>query len=211
MNNFPQNAQTQPPTVDDLFKKTLTTGPHGGTPLTNLNNNKKQKYPQQYDNYPQQNPEPQYSSQQYPQQYTQQKCQQPKKQKTNEHQKYKNQNKKIKNLVNDIHSSLKKVDTKIDELTEQTESSVEDEKNNDIEQESNSTWDKIYTKMISFVKDAVIIIIVYMILSQGFVKRTISSYIPQIIPVDDQVPILGQLIYAVLLSSIATLPKMFLN
>jgi|SRR3989344_4165217 len=112
-------------------------------------------------------------------------------------------NKKIKKLVKDINLSFKnKSKSKHDSKTEESVSK------NNIPQENISIFGHVY----NFLKEFILLIIIYVILSQGFIKRTIGHYIPQILPSGEQsVSIIGQIIYGSILAFLFGVSKLILK
>ena len=54
-----------------------------------------------------------------------------------------------------------------------------------------------------------LLVIIYVILSQGFIKRAIGQYIPQILPSGDQtVSVIGQTIYGCILAVLFGISKL---
>jgi len=107
----------------------------------------------------------------------------------------------ISRLVKDINSSIKEYNND-DNVTTDNTTENENEPEND-----NST---IPTLFISMFKEAILIILIYVILSQGFIKRTLGLYITQINPVDGSIPFIGYIIYGTLLAILFIIAKQLL-
>jgi hypothetical protein len=121
--------------------------------------------------------------------------------------KRKKQQNKIKDLVKDINTSIKP--KKYITLSDSSDISLlSDDGTNITSNESND----IFSSGFSIVKEALLIVIIYVILSQGFVKRTIGKYIPQVLASEDQTTsMIGHLIYGGLLAIITISFKKFLE
>jgi hypothetical protein len=53
-----------------------------------------------------------------------------------------------------------------------------------------------------FMREPLLIVIIYLILSLDIVKKTLANYIPQIKPTDGNVAILGIIVYALILAGL---------
>jgi hypothetical protein len=207
MNNNLPPQQGNPMTATDqqFFASLASTGPHGGTSITSL-----KKGPPQQTQIPHAVPM-QYKQQSMPQipQQIQHVIQDNSSRDEDSYcgttnsriygNKTKNE-KSIRHLVNDLNSSLNKGgDASIkNNTTNDTETSSSDDSDSD-----NNEGQSVFSSIFGFVKEALLLVVIYAILSQAFVRRTIGTYIPQIIPVGDQpVTIVGHLIYGSILAII---------
>jgi len=114
---------------------------------------------------------------------------------------------KIKHLVKDINKSLddygpsKMRNTEdSDDESDNNNDATEKEQDNDKEEMDNSK--KIDDKSIlDHLKEPLLLIIIYVILSQNFVRRTIGNYVSYINPREDgNVPLVGYILYGVILA-----------
>ena len=202
--------------VDQLFKESLNTGPEGGTPILAL---KKQQSPQQCgpSHGPQYNPHMEVPTRDVRDMRMQQ---QPMRDMTNTSEgppsprplppkKPMKDTKIIKKLVNDLTLSLnsnQSKNTASDHSDNMTENSTESEISNGKEN------CEVVGSGVEIVKDAILIIVLYVILSQAFIKRVIGNYIPQILPNDDKpVSIAGHIIYGAILAIFFCLVKRVLK
>lgn len=106
-----------------------------------------------------------------------------------------NLNPNISKLVTDINKSL-------DDYSEPDSSKMETKNDIDTEidintDEQNEKW---LSKIPNWVKEIVLFVILYFILSMGFVKKSIGTYIKYIIPNDEgNVSFIGIIIYGIIL------------
>lgn len=188
------------PTVDQLFNASLaTSGPHGGTSIANL----KKQIPQY-----QARPPMQHIPQRVPIdvescQSTESRTKTPRKQPISN-------GKIIKKLVNDLNTSLGSKGNTTD--NNDSETVVDDSSESEVEHFDDSESSNIFSSAFDFIKEALLLVIIYVILSQSFIKRAIGTYIPQILPSDDQpVSIVGQLIYGGILALVFVISKRLLS
>ena len=203
--------------VDQIFKESLNTGPEGGTPILAL----KKQQPSHGggpSHGPQYNPhmevptrdvrdmrmhqQPMCDMTNTPEGPPSPRPMPPKKQPIKD-------TKIIKKLVNDLTQSLNSNQSKNsvnDHSDNMTENSTESEISNGKEN------CEVVSSGVEIVKDAILIIVIYVILSQVFIKRAIGNYIPQILPTDDKpVSIAGHIIYGAILAIFFCLVKRVLK
>jgi hypothetical protein len=96
----------------------------------------------------------------------------------------------IENLVTDINSSF-------DDFSP----SDEQETKSELDTDSNDEDEKLYSNIVNIAKDPVVLLILYVILSQDSVKSFFGTYIKQINPQDDgSVSFMGIVIYGLILA-----------
>jgi hypothetical protein len=165
--------------VEQLFKGSSVAGPGGGTSLADL-----QKIPttrQHAPMSPQQNP-----------QYRQRS--QPETRNDDENEVHEEHN-KIKNLVTKINNSLDDFKPSKSQNTDDSEDEST-EKDEDTKENDKSSY-----YIPDMLKEPVLIIIIYVILSQGFVRKSIGNYISYINPTQDgYVSLMGYVIYGSILA-----------
>lgn len=186
--------------VDKQFQESLNTGPRGGTSIKDLQQSQQPQKQFQYQ------PLPPQTLQQDTQQIQQKMLQLQQQtlqleQKINQQQKIlqsqsQNDNSsqnsklfsKIKKMGNNINNKLleKSENSIIDSQTE-SESVISYDDNDNIEINNKSY-------LLNYLRDASLIVIIYVILSQDFLKRTIGTYLPQI----NSDSVVGTIIYGIL-------------
>lgn len=181
MKNYAMNkmmmGQNQPNTggsmVDQLFKGSQMAGPGGGTSIADL-----QKMPKQ---------QPQMSPQQYRQKSQQEG-------RDNESEVHEEHN-KIRHLVKNINQSL-------DDYAPSKSQNTEDSEDDSTEKEDDSTEkNKSNYYVPDILKEPLLIVVIYVILSQGFVKKSIGNYISYINPTQEgYVSLIGYIIYGSILA-----------
>jgi len=194
---------------DQMFIDSLKTGTQGGASISHLKRNNppsmqhpnNQQVPTMYpeqQNPNQQHPSmyhhnpgmhPQQQQQQYPNMFPQHQNQQPMQQVPQQHQTQESEKEPrsdkdnmstIKHFANDINNKLKESvisDTETRKTatdTTDTESSIDTEHDLRIRKTK-----KREGKILENIKEVILITLVYTILSQDFMKRTIGQYIPQ--------------------------------
>lgn len=169
-----------------LFNESLKTGPHGGSSINNL----KQQALQQLQQQQQSQPSPQFQNPQYSPQYQPEIIQTPRSVKKVDDKKI------ISRLVNEINSSFVNKSDKDDTETETDIVDIDEEGAN------------IFSSGFTFVKESILITIMYIILSQDFIKKTIGKYIPQILQSDN---VVGFIIYGGILALMIGLAKNILK
>lgn len=106
----------------------------------------------------------------------------------------------IRKLARNINKSLddfepSKAHTDDEDIVEKYNDEKDDEKN-DTNDKNNEDY-----SILSIGKEMILIIIIYVILSQGFVRRSIANYVPQLNPnTDGVIPFTGYVIYGSLLA-----------
>jgi hypothetical protein len=115
---------------------------------------------------------------------------------------------------NKIHHLVKDINRHLDDYGPSTlshdsdESCYELDDGTDREQSSDIKNKNVNTYIPYFLKDPIIIIIVYVIISQPFVKKTLSNYITHLhVKSDGSNNIIGQLIYGTILAFLFLLIK----
>ena len=104
----------------------------------------------------------------------------------------------IRELVNKIdHKIDQKQDTDIfDDYQQDIPILKENQKEKEKEQEQESSWSHIFNTLT--LKDMVLLIVIYIIMSLTFVQKFISSYIPYIQPEENGIiPTTGIIIYGI--------------
>ena len=119
--------------------------------------------------------------------------------------------KKIKNLVNDINKSLDDYipSASIYSDTDQDDYNQDINQNKEYDNEEGSCMDD--SSVPIFIKEFIIIILIYVVLSQGFVRKNIGKYITKINPDENgTIPIVGYIIYGAILALAFIFFKMIL-
>jgi len=114
---------------------------------------------------------------------------------------------KIKHLVKDINKSLDDYGPSKMRSTEDSDTDTDNDNNNSASEKEKT--DEKYTKsndeniILDYLKESILLIVVYVILSQNFVKKMIGTYIAQINPREDgSVSLIGYIAYGVILAII---------
>lgn len=139
---------------------------------------------------------------------------------TNEHTKTRQ---KIRRLVSDINRSLDDYAPSKNHNTDSDRGSINDDiNNNDIDdmEKVDEILDKskceannsLYNQYVpNWLKEPLLIIVLYVILSQGFVRRTLGEYITYINPQPDgTIPLIGYIIYGTILAVLFVIFKYIL-
>ena len=114
------------------------------------------------------------------------------------HRQYDGDKDEIRKLARNVNKSLDDFQTsKIHTDEEKTEEEIEfDEKTDKKKNEDDYS-------ILGIGKEMILIVIIYVILSQGFVRRSIANYIPQLNPnADGVIPFTGYVIYGSILATI---------
>lgn len=195
MNQQPMNQQPmnqQPINLDMLnqmmMSQPITTGPKGGTKISALQN------------MPHQNAQPaQMQNQQYRTRENNDLHRQSYDTNTDVNNNDTDQPQHhIKHLVRDINRSLDDYSpSKTANNTEEYENDIDSDGAEHEEQNESKNNEYISSEMI---KEALLLFIIYIILSQSFVKKTIGKYVPYITNGNDSTKIFGVLIYGALLT-----------
>lgn len=156
---------------ENLFRASLNTGPRGGVSIKNIKKNI--NIPNQNQNPPP-NPTPNFNPNQTPN--FNQNPNQNIKQDDNASIESKKANnvQKIRNIASCINDKLLNnnlTETEKDNLSESDE-------NDEIEYKIEKT--NVKNKMLGYLKDIILIVIIYVVLSQDFLKKKIAEYIPNI-------------------------------
>lgn len=104
-------------------------------------------------------------------------------------------NSKIHYLVSNINKSL-------DEYAPQSQSSSDYDSDDSIKSNDSDT-ENVKNKSktnLSFIKEPLLILIIYILLSQSFVRKSIGEYITCINPVDGHISFLGYVVYGTILA-----------
>ena len=118
---------------------------------------------------------------------------------------------------NKIHHLVKDINRHLDDYGPSTLSHDSDDSYNDIddgterEQIIDTKNKHINTNIPYFVKDSIIIIIVYVIISQQFVKKTLNNYFTFLHKSDGSNNIISQLIYGILLAFLFIIVKIIVK
>ena len=106
----------------------------------------------------------------------------------------------IEHLVADINNSIDEFSPSDDKSrdSESSNDSVSFKKNKKTKKNKSKSSDKMY----DFIKEPIIIIVLYIVLSQDMIRNAISTYIPQINPSEEtgNVTLLGVVIYGTILA-----------
>lgn len=181
-------------------------GPTSGTPISSLVNNQNQ-----------------YHSQQMPPQYQQtQQSQQSQQSIDYYHNKPRQQvDTAITSLVSDINNSLNTENSSEDKIwrsgkNNDSDSEKQDDKNEQ-EQDDEDDIDAVLSSgenMLASIPDPIkelgLFVILYWVMSLGFVKKMIGTYVRSINPVDGEVQFVGILAYGLILGSLFLVAKWFL-
>lgn len=95
----------------------------------------------------------------------------------------------IRKLARDINKSLDNYEPSKAQTEEEDEKEKEDIIN--VKEE---------LSILNVVKEMSLIVAIYVIMSQGFVRKLIAGYIPQLNPIDGTIPFTGYLIYGAILA-----------
>ena len=113
----------------------------------------------------------------------------------------------IDHLVADINNSIDAFSPSDDKSrdSESSNDTVMSKKNKKKQKNKTKSSDKMY----DYVKEPIIIIILYIVLSQDMIKNAIATYIPQINPSEEtgNVTLLGVVIYGTILATLYMIIK----
>uniref|UniRef100_A0A6C0EBD7 Uncharacterized protein n=1 Tax=viral metagenome TaxID=1070528 RepID=A0A6C0EBD7_9ZZZZ len=182
MNNMQMMGQMYPQ---------MASGTGDGTSIAALRNDYSQvikKYPQMQ--MPQNNP----TQQQLLQLQQMQQLQQQQQQQYEDSQKT-----HINNLVNDINRDLEKYQPSKSRMTETDSTDTEDNKT--------ESWGSYVP---NFIKEPILLLLIYLILSQEFVRQYIAKYVTYLEPKNGSVPVTGIVIYGIILTVLFTFFKKIL-
>ena len=110
----------------------------------------------------------------------------------------------LKNIVNDINDAIdeeQKIKSKNKKSEDDTEEEDEDDEDDGDEVKvKNNGDDQDKLKLFKLLKDPLLLWIIYMMLSQEFIKNIIGNYVPSINPGDDgSVGVIGVAVYGIVL------------
>lgn len=216
----PQASQMSMEMINQLMASQPITGPKGGTPISSLKNLKplnqmpNMQHPMQYSPQNHANMQAQANAQAF--QAQQQNKQYPKTQETDQDQDDDDVNPAthhIRHLVKDINRSLDDyVPSKKLLNTEENEEETESDKSRE-KKDKDDDIEKFLNPSFALLKECLLLLIIYIILSQSFVKKTVGKYISYINSNSDgSHSIIGIIIYGTILALIFILfRKIFLR
>jgi hypothetical protein len=112
----------------------------------------------------------------------------------------------IRSLINEVNHSLDSHPQNRRHVRRQIENSydTDDTDDNDTDTDEEEQKQGLYSELMNMLKEPLLLIFIYVLLSQGFIKKLFSGYFNQLHsnPETGSVPITGIVIYGVILTTI---------